>query len=469
MEIKGLKINRDSIIGNEDTKWNALIEAAMAGNVVPVIGPDIICDYGGRYNANEFLVTTIAQQFGLSSDIRTFSELAYCNEFLAKMEEPGNVVTRDVIYDLINGIFSNESNIEQCFQPSAMLTKLLSIKQFPFIITTSFTPVVEREMRRLWGSREVSVLTFSNNVIKDTKPGVGDIRNAADMTRPSVYYMFGRTPDQPHRYVLTDNDMLDFCKAWLSEQTRPNNLCNCLKDKYLLTLGCGYGDWLFRFIWYCMSKSADTSTKGLMAKDERTEKSLVDYLNRINAFLPSNRRPEEIIDEIARRLENYNQSHLNEWFVRPPRSTDVFISYSRSDSAFAESLYNYLRNQGLSVWYDRNDLLGGARFIDEIDNAIAHTKVFIPIFTQSIAREAMDAHVYRREWKKAIEMQENMGSRNFIIPVHAADFDFYDADIPGTLKSHNSIEVIPGGDYSAVLASVNQALNALDTFRQYSL
>lgn len=467
---EGFDINISNIDRDEEQKWDALVEAAVAGNVVPVIGPDILCDYAGKYNVNEFLVATLVRQFGLSDNIRTFSELAYSNEFLAKMSDKlKRPVTRDIIYSLVNDIFSNQRNVEHHFKPSAILTKLLSIKLFPFVITTSYTPVVENEMRRIWGSRDVSVLSFANNPQKDIKPGTGDIRGEADMSRPTVYYMFGRTPGQPHRYVLTDNDMLDFCKAWMSPQTRPNNLCNCLKDKYLLMLGCGYGDWLFRFIWYCMNKSADASTKGLMAQDENTDETLVEYLKRIDAFLPSNRRPEDIIDEIARRLEAYNGSHESEWFARPPKTTDVFISYSRSDSSIAEALYRYLSGQGLSVWYDRNNLIGGARFLDEIESAIENTKVFVPVFSQNIAKEAMDAHVYRKEWNKAIDLQDSMGARDFIVPVHTEGFDFYNADIPKALKRHNSLPIGSDMDFSAVLVSINSALNALNNFKTYGL
>ncbi|MCM1066748.1 MAG: TIR domain-containing protein [Muribaculaceae bacterium] len=469
MEIfEGFDIDISGIERDEEQKWDALVEAAIAGNVVPVIGPDILCDYAGRYNVNEFLVGTLRRQFGLSADVRTFSELAYDNEFLAKMSARlRRPVTRDIIYSLVNDIFGNPRNVEAHFKPSSVLTKLLSIKLFPFVITTSFTPVVENEMRRLWGSRNVDVLSFSCNPRTDIKPGLGDINSPDDMTRPTVYYMFGRTPGQPHRYVLTDNDMLDFCKAWMSPQTRPNNLCNALRDKYLLMLGCGYGDWLFRFIWYCMNKSADTATKGLMAKDENTDETLVEYLKRIDAFLPSNRRPEEIIDEIARRLGEHSESRATAWFGRPPKATDVFISYSRRDADTAAALYSYLTAQGLTVWYDRNDLLGGSRFLDEINRAIENTKVFVPLMSANVAREAMDAHVYRKEWNKAIDLQDSMGARNFIIPAHVEGFDFYNADIPSAIKRHNSIAIEESGTgFAPLLEAVNAALNDLDNFHK---
>lgn len=471
-----MELNFDiDIIGGfdpEKDKWDVLIEAAVAGNVVPVIGPDIICDYGDGRNINDVIISTISKQLSLGSDHKSFSQLVYDAEFLTRLKRllHNDTLTKDVIYALVNNIFNNRSNIEHYFQPSDALRRLLNIKLFPFVITTSFSPVVENAMRQVWGKRNVNVLQFCHNPQKDTKPGVGDIMSAADMERPTVYYMFGKATGQPHSYVLTDNDMLEFCRSWLSEQTRPRNLCAQLKDKYLLMLGCGYSDWLFRFIWFCMNKTSDAKTKGLMAREQSTNETLVEYLRRIDTFLPQNKTPQDVIAEIETRINTHHEEHRNEWFARPPKGfIDVFISYSRSDSDVAETLYKHLSDNGLNVWYDRNNLLGGSKFMDEIEAAIESTKVFVPIITGNIVKEAMDAHVYRKEWNKAIDLQQSMGNRNFIIPIHEENLDVYKADIPASMKTHNSLPFGPAYDFPLLLDSINEALNRLDNFKNYNV
>lgn len=453
----------------EKEKWDALIEAAMAGNVVPVIGPDIICDPVDGKNVNERLIATIAKQLRLPGDYKTFSQLIYDPEFLPTLSKilKNDSITKSVIYALVNNIFANKNNMA-FFQPSETLRRLLELKIFPFVITTSFTPIVENVMREVWGNRDVKVLNFCRNPQRDLKPGEGDIVWAGDMKNPTVYYMFGKVQTMPNSYVLTDTDMLEFCQSWLSDATRPRNLSNQLADKYLLMLGCGYSDWLFRFIWFCMNKSSHSKMKGLMAHDENTHETLVEYLRRIDTFLPENKTASEIVDEIEKRVAEYNEVHQGEWFARPPKEeTQVFISYSRSDSEVAEALYNFLTANGINVWYDRNNLLGGSKFMEEIEKAIENTKVFVPIFTQNIAREAMDSHVYRHEWDKAIRLQKSMGSRNFIIPVNEEGFDFYSADIPADLKAHNSLTYHADLDFTAILNSINEALNKLDTFKTF--
>lgn len=451
----------------EKDKWDALIEAAFAGNVVPVIGPDILCTYDNGVNLNQFVISTIEDQLKMSKHHDTFSQLVYDPEFVGRMIQitKNPYLTRDCIYVLVDNIFKDPKNVEKKFQPSEVLMRLLSVKLFPFVITTSFSPVVENAMRQVWSGQKVSVRYFSNDPDKDQRVGIGDIGYPEEMSLPTVYYMFGRSTGMAHRYVLTDDDMLAFCKSWMSPQSRPNHLCDQLKDKYLLMLGCGYSDWLFRFIWYCMNKTSDTKTKGMIVHDKNTNESLVEYLRRIDTFLPENTSPHEIVDEIVKRISGYNDEHRNEWLSRPVKCVQVFISYSRRDSDIVDRLYDSLTNQGLSVWYDKYDLFGGVKFEDEIERSIKNAKVFVPVITRNVAKEAMSSHMYRKEWKTAIEQQETSGDhRTFIIPIHEKGFDMYSADIPKEIKRLNSIEFGEDGDFSALISSINKALDQLDNF-----
>ena len=54
--------------------------------------------------------------------------------------------------------------------------------------------------------------------------------------------------------------------------------------------------------------------------------------------------------------------------------TQVFISYSRKDLAFVETLAADLQAAGLDVWYDLSNLEGGARWRIEIEKAIRESQ-----------------------------------------------------------------------------------------------
>ena len=412
-----LDISIDDVFdyNTDEPLWDKLIQQIIDGNVVPVIGADLLMD--GSMNLHRLIVDAFAKKFGITSTPQTFSELVYSPEYKSRYR-------LDDIYYLVDRIFASKR-----FPSSERLRRLLSIRQFPFIITTSFSPVVEQEMRNIWHD-ELRVMKFSNNPAENN-----DIKDGTDLRKPTVYYMFGKVGAGAHKYVLTDTDLLDFVSSWLSSdnKARPKNLCNELKDKYLLMLGNTYSDWLFRFIWYSMRKS--DMGRGMLAYDTLDE-SLINFLERTETFTKQN--TSEVIDQILIRLEKKMKENETTKFNKPEGNVDIFLSYSRSDAAVAEKLYEALTAKGKRVWYDRYNLTEGANFIDDIRKAIRSAKYFIPLLTPNVLAERNESHVYRNEWDVAIEVAISMG-RTYIIPIADVEFDFYKAAIPERIQQHNAV------------------------------
>lgn len=400
---------------NDEPLWDKLIQQIIDGNVIPVIGADLLIDNSS--NLHKFIMDGLARTFGISKQVNSFSELVYAPEYKNKFK-------LDNIYYQVDKIFAAKR-----FPASERLRRLLSIRQFPFIITTSFTPVIEQAMQNIWKD-ELKVMKFNNNPTENS-----DIKNGADLRKPTIYYMFGKVGAGAHKYVLTDIDLLDFVSSWLSNdnKARPKNLCNELKDKYLLMLGNTYSDWLFRFIWYSMRKP--DLGHGMLAYDTLDE-SLINFLERTETFTKQN--TSDVIDQILVRLDKKLKENEAIKFNKPEENMDVFISYSRSDTQVAEQLYKALTAQGKRVWYDKYNLTDGGLFMDEIRKAIKTAKYFVPILTPNIEKEKRESHVYRNEWDTAIEVAISMG-RTYIIPLADSNFDFYKAAIPERMQQHNAI------------------------------
>lgn len=400
---------------NDEPLWDKLIQQIIEGNVIPVIGADLLID--NNLNLHQFIIDFLAKGFLLKSKPQSFSELIYDVDYQLRNK-------KDNAYYQVNKIFASKR-----FPASQRLKKLLSIRQFPFVITTSFAPVVEQAMSEVWKG-ELRVMKFNNNPSENE-----DIKSSADLRKPTCYYMFGKVGDGAHKYVLTDTDMLDFCSSWLSNdgKVRPKNLCNELRDKYLLMLGNNYSDWLFRFIWYSMRKS--NMGNGMLTYD-LVDEQLIHFLERAEAFTKQN--PSDVIDQIVSRLEQKLQQTEQTRFNKPEDDMDVFISYSRRDSKIADKLYHVLTAQGKRVWYDRNNLTDGGNFKDEIHKAIRTAKYFVPILSENVIREKNESHIYRNEWEWAIDVAISMG-RTYIIPLAENNFDFYNASIPEKMQQHNAI------------------------------
>ena len=422
---------------DDEPLWDKLIQQVIDGNVIPVIGADLLID--NVSNPHKFIIDFLAKGFRITSNPNSFSELVYDPDYMK-----ANKNKEDAIYYQVNKILASNK-----FAPSERLKRLLSIRQFPFVISTSFTPIVEQAMQAIWKD-ELRVMRFNNNPSENN-----DIKSGTDLRKPTVYYMFGKVGEGAHKYVLTDTDMLEFVSSWLSnaDRARPKNLYNELKDKYLLMLGNNYSNWLFRFIWFSMRKS--NMGHGMLAYDQLDE-SLIHFLERAETFTKQN--TSDVIDQIMTRLDKKLKENELTKFDRPEDNTDVFISYSRSDSDVAEKLYAALSAQGKRVWYDRQNLTDGGNFMEEIRKAIRTTKYFVPILSNHITQEKDESHVYRNEWAQAIEVAISMG-RTFIIPLAEQGFDFYRAAIPEKLQQHNAIFFNGDDDMSAVAEKIIHNMN----------
>lgn len=408
----------DIFINAQHAAWDKLIDEIVNGNVIPLIGPDILIDGG---NIHKRIVEAIARKLNLPNTPSSFSELVYDHDYLKKVKD-----NRDSIYTTMNMLFSRPN----VFRSSNILKELLSIKQFPFIITTSFTPIAEEVMIDVWGKEELRVFKFNNNPLEND-----DILSETDLRKPTIYYMFGKVGDSAHRYVLTDTDMLEFCTSWLNEgDKRPRKFASIIRDKYLLMLGNNYSDWLFRFIWYSIRKTG--SGEGL-AVSENIENELSQFLERNHTFMCKN--PHDVIQEIKSRLPERIKDLEKKKFDSVECGVDVFISYSRSDLKIAKELYKKLSEQGKKVWFDKKALSIGGNFQNEIKEGIKNARYFVPILSKNVENERKDSHYYRLEWDYASQMAISLG-RTFIIPLTESGFSYKNAAVDERIQRYNAIE-----------------------------
>ena len=437
----------DGSYSDEETMWELLVDKVMKGEVIPVIGENIVLE-GKRNSVKKLLINHLSKSWGVDSAPKSYSQLLFDRNYSKGKE-------------LIYGKLSQLININQDkFTPSVLLKKVLSIQQFPFVITTTIDYTVENTMRDIWSKRgrDLKVLVFNNDP-KDIST-IGDISKDSDVEIPTIYYMFGKanTP-RLNSFVVTDEDMLSFCQSWLTEDKHPQKLSRVLGDKFLLFLGCNYPDWLIRFIWYSMRQKLDESG---MLVDEEAEDSLIDFLNRLNVNTEKN--PEFVISEIEKRVAKRMIEYNKYLFEAPKERTDVFISYSRADETMAGKLYDALINRGLNVWYDRKNLAAGDNWLERINTSIKTTKFCLVLISKSMLSQVNESHVYRKEWNMAIEHSRGMGSkRGFIIPVLLDDVDLYDEslDLPNELKVHNALSLSENCSIADIAQSVLDRVNEL--------
>jgi len=452
MSSNGFVLNFGS---DDNARWQRLLDEIDNGNVVPVIGPDMLVapkmsDEGKPENLHQQLISYIAAQTGVKTRPRTFSQLVYDDNYRHIVRNKD-----DQIYNLISQILSNVDQIEEInSQPSQLLTDLLGTRKFPFVITTSFTPVLEKVMEDVWG--KVNVLKFNNNPQDSIPERGGDIKTVNDMKLPTVYYMFGRYCSSKDRYVVTDSDMMTFCSSWISGAGVPRNLTETLKKKYLLILGNNYSDWLFRFVWFSL-RATTTDMKSDVVVNETVEESFKQFLDRLETFYQEN--PVDVIKRIKKDVEDRSLRGSS----KTAYETDVFISYSRTDTTIAKNLYDALTAKGLKVWFDSNSIQKAEDWEAAIANGIRGARLFVPILSKNIEKESMIPHEYRTEWNIAANLSTKMGGRTFIIPFAEAGFDFYNplTKLPTEFTSKNATWFNDATDLAELIGVIFKELENL--------
>ena len=82
----------------------------------------------------------------------------------------------------------------------------------------------------------------------------------------------------------------------------------------------------------------------------------------------------------------------------------VFISYSRKDFYFAESLAFHLAERGIANWLDANHLAPGGEWSEEIDRALDQAQTVVVVVTPASVR----SEYVRREWKRALAQGDRL-------------------------------------------------------------
>jgi hypothetical protein len=85
--------------------------------------------------------------------------------------------------------------------------------------------------------------------------------------------------------------------------------------------------------------------------------------------------------------------------MQPIQFYSCFISYSTKDEAFAKRLYSKMRDNNLRVWFANEDLKGGSKLHEQIDEAIRMYDKFIIVLSPESLRSKWVMNEVRRTRK----------------------------------------------------------------------
>ena len=93
----------------------------------------------------------------------------------------------------------------------------------------------------------------------------------------------------------------------------------------------------------------------------------------------------------------------------------IFISYAIEQSALCDWLARRLAAEGYAIWYDRQKLLGGENWPNDIDTAINERTYRMLAL---LSRASMNKPNPQGEWLKGIAIGKRLGIDDFVIPLN---------------------------------------------------
>lgn len=112
----------------------------------------------------------------------------------------------------------------------------------------------------------------------------------------------------------------------------------------------------------------------------------------------------------------------------------VFLSYASQDAEAARRICEALRAQGVEVWFDQNELVGGDAWDAKIRKQIGSCTLFVPVI--SAATQARREGYFRLEWRIAAQRTHMMSEQvPFLLPVVTDATREAEADVPGEFKA----------------------------------
>lgn len=430
-----------------EERRETLIEYSLMGNNVLVIGSEAILD------KEKYPDTSGDSEVFLLNCLKEKNKKAYgwATSFVDIADNP------NLVKDIAKVVDANNSKwITQAIDmidPSLRL--LLESKCFRLVITTAFDPILEYALRSIWGELTVRNILDERNSERDISRDNNRKSEFYDIT-PTLFYAFGKAKREIKSDYAINDDMKVLTMAnWLGNN-KPKELLQYLENKNVLAIGCNFENWVFRFFWFVLGQRPDQSNYDFSKKKGSVAIMFSDQTNDVE-------KNKEFFD--SKDIDYYDNSRIFMSLLASelvdesvPEEGDIFISYASEDFPTARNIFDYLKNQRQSVWFDIR-LKAGDRYGDYIEKGIDQCNIFMPILSNQTIKDLKDwkekkrtePRYYMREWAMAQEKAENIEKHNqkenekemfIVIPIVIEDYS------PSDAFYHNT-ELVPDCIYGA--------------------
>lgn len=342
---------------------------------------------------------------------------------------------------------------------SEELQGMLRTKLFKVVITTTFDSYLEILLRDIWGERLRVINIWDAASLASFYEHLPHYKETKNYNEPTLIYAFGKCEaKEGWRYARKDFEYIQTIERWLEFDKRENPMMRFILSKRLLSLGCKFDDWYFRFFWYILRREEVKQREGDIAiafdKNDRSDKKLENYLKNTRVTTQTDMSARDFMRYITHVFTSQQSDNPYAALVmKYRRRGQIFFSYCNKDKALAGEIFRKLAALYPNLWFDQENLLGGDNYNREIQYGIEHAKVFVPLLTPQIADDLKNGRTdnyYNREWRMAASRKGDLA----IIPLAADGFSMRDS-------YYQVFEDIIGDSLSAISLSDDHAFSSL--------
>jgi len=242
---------------------------------------------------------------------------------------------------------------------------------------------------------------------------------------PVVFHLFGDA-QQPGSLVLSENDLLDFLIAIVSERpSLPYSLVSSLKKagQSFLFIGFGIKNWYLRVLLKVLVRSLELNrsgasiiTESLRELSQQDREQTVMFYQRGTRIEVEDTEIDYFLTELTKRLDAEGGICDASTPVGPrPR---VFISYASEDHELSARIYNELQQSGFEPWFDKDALTGGTLWDENIQDELNSTDFTLVLYSPALCGKT-DSYV-NKEINLARQRALNIRG-SFLIPLRTAE------------------------------------------------
>jgi len=402
-----------------DANLDVLIQEIGKGNVVPIVGIDLIKvklpTQEKPMDLMEYVLLKLEEKYKESREIH-FAYPVDVESATEKINYIHAYATREKLsfYTYIKDIMREAEPL--CLNTS--FDQLAKIRRFKLLVNASFSTLMEKTVEKnrkiISNKMDVFNLNITDTPLQDIEieaslNTLSPVESPKKLKKTVVYNLYGRY-EWGNSFVVADDDVLELVHTISSNKDKLKTLYELLSSSSLLFIGCNFPDWLLRFFIRIFSKQKLSVSSSLY--------SVADILvDRNRAIFISNSTIKYFDSDGSKFLEllstKINQAEPS-WIRNSEDANYIFLSYATDNQSKVVEIYEKLDDHDLDIFMDIRAIDYGDDITQEVKKAIDGCKIFIPVISNETNTSIATNRFFSKEWEYILDEHQRRNPQNDI-------------------------------------------------------